>query len=384
MLAKLGLVGMVGVLGCGDLTLRGHDGSVTPGPVDAALIGVDAAVDGMRPSVYAVSLTRGDGFFTTSVEIGSQTFDMRVEMEASVTTVSGATCASCAAAVKYVPGTSASDLDQSMMEGTTGEGWTGEAYEDSATALGSAPVLLDFVSLTDQSDYLSAGTDGVLGLGPDRFAPSPATAFVTRLVTAGLQKQIAFRLCPGVTTSTLWLGGFDPTAATTSPSFTPMYSSMDVPFYNVMLDSAAIGATAVTGDQFGFVRLDLGSPTSAFLDSALTPITSAIASSPGYTAAFGSQPLTAGACLTTTMTSAQLDATLPALALTFGGATAAIPLAPHSYLLAKGGGQFCYAFTTSLRGSLLGASILSGMLTVIDLDDSIHPEIGFAPVAGCP
>jgi hypothetical protein len=89
------------------------------------------------------------------------------------------------------------------------------------------------------------------------------------------------------------------------------------------------------------------------------------------------------------VTAEDVDATLPPLALTFpteDGGTFSVEIpATKSYLADEGsygGGEaFCWAFGDSgSNQSLIGDTLLAGMLTVFDVDGE---RMGFAPSTGC-
>jgi hypothetical protein len=210
------------------------------------------------------------------------------------------------------------------------------------------------------------------------------TSYLTKLIASGMTGELAFQLCPD--SGTMWLGGHDPAAATSAPSFTPMLSQ--APYYMVGVGGASVnGGASLTGADFGPTIIDTGT-TMTFVPTAVeTAMISGVQGSSGYTQAFGSQALSDGACLNTTMTSAQIDAALPPLSLTFAGGTAISIPATRSYLFDQGGGQYCFAFTdssalfgSSQKVSLFGNTLLAGMLTVVDV---ANHQIGFAPQHGC-
>ena len=144
----------------------------------------------------------------------------------------------------------------------------------------------------------------------------------------------------------------------------------------------------MTGTDFGPTIIDTGT-TQTFVPAAvLTEVINGVKGSAGYTAAFGTQALTDGACLNTTMTSAQLDAALPPLALSFAGSTTPLSIpATRSYMFDQGGGSYCFMFSDSSKlfgsaqkVSLFGNTLLAGLLTVVDVD---HHQMGFAVQTGC-
>jgi hypothetical protein len=89
------------------------------------------------------------------------------------------------------------------------------------------------------------------------------------------------------------------------------------------------------------------------------------------------------------VTATIVDATLPPLTVTLplaGGGSFSLALAPsQSYLYPAGGGQFCWAFSSSgkdpaIDGSLIGDTLLAGALTLFDIENQ---RVGFAPQSGC-
>jgi Eukaryotic aspartyl protease len=202
-----------------------------------------------------------------------------------------------------------------------------------------------------------------------------------------MQPQVAFQLCPA--DGTMWLGGFDSGKTTAAPTFTPIVAG--APYYMINVGGVSVGGTAltVTGADFGPTILDTGTTLTFVPAAVLTAVSTAVGSSTGFKQVFGSQTLASGACstngaLTTTMTSAQIDAALPPIALAFGGTPISIP-ATHAYLFDQGG-SYCFSFADSsqLAGgqkvSLFGNTLLAGMVTIFDLGNK---QVGFAPQQGC-
>ena len=86
------------------------------------------------------------------------------------------------------------------------------------------------------------------------------------------------------------------------------------------------------------------------------------------------------------VTSAMVDAMLPTFTIKFPAPTGAFAVdiaASRSYLTPAGGGQFCWAFTssgTAADGSLIGDTLLAGLLVVFDIKNL---QMGFAAETGC-
>ena len=353
-----------------------------------ALVQSDApladAPNGNQSGMVAIPLVGLGGGYTAKLQFGTQLFDVIVDTGSTSTGVAASTCTNCAVQPEYLT-TAAVDQHQTATSQYGSGSWKGEVFEDSATMGGRQPVMLDFASITSQTNFFQGpGFQGILGLGPDGLLLPHTTSYLTKLIAAGMTAEVAFQLCPD--SGTMWLGGHDAAAATAPPSFTPMLSS--APYYMVGVGGASVnGGAALTGADFGPTIIDTGT-TLTFVPTAVeTAIVSGVSGSSGYTQVFGSQALSDGACLNTTMTSTQIDAALPPFSLSFAGATAISIPATRSYLFDQGGGQYCFTFSDSSalfgsaqKVSLFGNTLLAGMLTVVDV---ANHQIGFAPQNGC-
>jgi len=338
-----------------------------------------------QAGVAAIPLVGLGGAYTAKLSLGGQPFDVVVDTGSTSTGVAAATCTNCNVHPAYMPGT-ATDLNHTASSQYGSGSWKGEVFEDSAV-MGTKPgVPLDFASITSQTGFFQGSAyQGILGLGPDGLLLPYTTSYLTKLISAGMTGEVAFQLCPD--NGTMWLGGYDAAAATAAPAFTPISSA--APYYIVSVGAASVTGTAsLTGADFGPTIIDTGT-TQTFVPAAvLTAVINGVKGSAGYTAAFGTQALTDGACLNTSMTSAQLDAALPPLSLSFAGSAAplAIP-ATRSYMFAQGGGSYCFMwsdssqlFGSAQKVSLFGNTLLAGLLTVVDID---HKQMGFALQTGC-
>jgi len=363
--------------GCGNS--NDHDGA------DAA-VQIDAAPDApaSQAGLVAIPLTGLGGGYTAKMQLGGQPFDVIVDTGSTSTGVADATCTNCNVHPAYMASTGM-DLHQTATSQYGSGSWKGEVFEDAAV-MGTRPsVALDFASITSQTGFFQgSGYQGILGLGPDGLLLPHTTSYLTKLIAAGMTGEVAFQLCPD--SGTMWLGGFDAAAATAAPSFTPISSV--APYYIVNVGTASVSGTAsLTGTDFGPTIIDTGTTQTFVPTAVLTTVINGIKGSAGYTAAFGTQTLSANACLNTTMTSAQLDAALPPLTLGFAGSTAplAIP-ATQAYFFNQGGGSYCFMFADSSqlfqgqKVSLFGNTLLAGLLTVVDID---HKQMGFALQKGC-
>ena len=133
--------------------------------------------------------------------------------------------------------------------------WDGEIYQDNV-ALGSAPAVpIKFGSMTTQSMFLypgqtrcvahpgGGGVQGILGLGPAISAfPGTTGFFDVYIATENAPDLFAVRMCD--TGGTLWLGGFDGTAVTAAPQFTPMIDPQYGSYF-VDFETLTIGMTTI-------------------------------------------------------------------------------------------------------------------------------------------
>ncbi|HEY6039658.1 MAG TPA: pepsin-like aspartic protease [Kofleriaceae bacterium] len=365
--------------GCGNS--NDHEGADAAVQIDAVPM-PDAPAS--QAGVVAIPLTGLGGGYTAKMLLGSQPFDVIVDTGSTSTGVADAACTNCNVHPAYMSSTGM-DLHQPASSQYGSGSWKGEVFEDSAAMGTRPPIALDFASITSQTGFFQgSGYQGILGLGPDGLLLPHTTSYLTKLIAAGMTGEVAFQLCPD--SGTMWLGGFDAAAATAAPAFTPISSV--APYYIVNVGTASVSGTAsLTGSDFGPTIIDTGT-TQTFVPAAvLTAVINGVKGSAGYTAAFGTQTLSDGACLNTTMTSAQLDAALPPLTIGFAGSTAplAIP-ATQAYFFDQGGGSYCFMFSDSSqlfqgqKVSLFGNTLLAGLLTVVDVD---HKQMGFALQKGC-
>lgn len=369
----------LGTVGCGS----DHHAAMPDASVDTAPA-PDAPVK--QDGVVAIPLTSLGGGYTAQLRLGGQPFDVIVDTGSTTTAVADAACTNCGVSPTYMTA-GATDLHQTASSQYGSGSWKGEVFEDAAVMGSRAAVALDFASITSQTGFFQgAGYQGILGLGPDGLLLPHTTSYVTKLIAAGMTGEVAFQLCPD--TGTMWLGGFDPAAATTAPAFTPL--SSQAPYYIVNVGAASMGsAAALTGSDFGPTIVDTGTTLTYVPTAVLTAVVNAVNGSSGYSSVFGTQMIADGACLNTTMTAAQIDQALPPLSLSFAGGTTPIAIpATRSYLFDQGNGSYCFTFSDSShlfgsaqKVSLFGNTLLGGMLTVVDID---HHQLGFAAQAGCP
>jgi hypothetical protein len=369
-----------------------------PGPPDVPDTGFHLAMTSLDGFSYTVSLEAGVQYFSTLVDTGSST-----------TGLAAATCTSCTGIDPlYTPGDNAKEktlpADSTCpanlpvcTQYADGTGWAGNVYTDQ-TWLRGPFVSFDFVAMSVQEGFFTPmdnSYQGILGLGPKELLETGTGSYMDGLAAQYMSLEtMAFRLCPF--TGDLWIDGYDPTAASADVQYTPMLP-IDVnnnPFYQVEIADFAFGGTSMglSKAAFGPVLPDTGTSISYIPDPVLNPLIAKINNDPGFKALFPAQTLadtnTGDCAMTAGVTSEMVDAMLPVFTVTFpaaSGGTFAVDIpASSSYLYPGGGGQFCLAFSSAgpdaSGGSLIGDTLLTGMLTVFDVQNL---QIGFAPAAGC-
>ena len=344
------------------------------------------------PAVPLATQNGGLGY-TANVMIGNQSFVMQVDTGSTTVAVAGAACTTCTGiSPLYAPGSDATDLGRMAMStyGDTST-WTGEIYSDTVQLVGGPNgVPLDLAAITSQQGFfVDNSSQGILGLGAPDLEIAGTTSLIAQSMQAGLDPVLAFQLCSD--RGTLWLGGFDPSAMTAPPQYAPMLP-MDptAPFVAVEVDDIGIGGASL---GFGAAEIkptlvDTGASIFVAPQPIVDALTTAVESSPGFHALFGTQTFAQNqGCLATLTptTSAEVDAMLPALSLTLpsttGGAFTLAMKPLDSYLLAVTGGYCLWVESVSdLDVTLLGPSMVRSLVTVIDLGAK---QIGFAPEVGC-
>ncbi len=380
-------------------TLASACGGASKGDTpDATNAGADAAPPDAVPGNYAtIPLSTPDGsFYTAMITVGTQVFAVDVDTGSTTTGIASSACTSCGVTPLYAPGGTATD-DHSTASTVYADNtrWSGEIYTDNlgfANGTPSVPVAL--VGITAQKGFFSGNEyQGIMGLGPDELLENNTTSYLTAAVKAGLSPVLGFEMCPD--RGTMWLGGFDPAAASAAPQFTPMLpiDGNNNPYYAVELDDLGLGGTSLGfgASTFQDPIVDTGTSLTYFPTSAFDALMTKVNTSTGFTTLFPSQTLSDSAfppdygCVTTAgVTAAQVDAALPPLTYTFpapagGTFTVNVP-ATLSYIYQGGPGQFCLAVGDGGKGSLLGDTFLQAFVTVFDIPGA---RMGFAPDAGC-
>jgi hypothetical protein len=345
------------------------------------------------PSIYTLGSTIG----------GSQNFQFILDTGSTTAAVASSTCTTCGVSPTYTPASSAKD--QGMMATSQyGTGmWTGEIYQDSLTLSPAPAVPVDFVDIDTQTgffentqcDSTSGGLQGILGMGPSGSAVMGTNGYFDQFIATTSKPNIfATKLCDAG--GTLWLGGYDTTATTAAPQYTPLISQLANYYYAVELRSISLNGTsvAIANAQYPTALVDTG--TSAFLvgTTGFNALAAAIASSSAFSQIFGGAsffPASASAtnynCVMTTQTKAQLDAALPVLTLNFAGGATVQATATESYLTPQAANQWCPALfgvdqTAQFPvAAVLGSPILRSNVVIFDRGNA---QIGFAPHTACP
>jgi hypothetical protein len=387
---------------------RGHASRIIGRDVGLAVValaacsgGRDTAPDALpdpAPGIVDLSLTALDAeAYTVPFTVGGQPFNAFLDT-GSTTMAVAATACDCETSPLYTPGSAATDQDVTATGYySSGATWSGEVYSDVVALAGLPRVPVDFVAVSSQSDLFRTNVQAILGFGPSDLLVPGTTSYLDALGSAGETRELAVRLCPDG--GDLWIGGFDPSAATSAVQFTPILqidpADANQRYYTVAVTGAAIGSAdlGLAADDFGPTVIDVGTSRSGVPAAAVAAMLGAINADAGFQTLFPNQTLTddeTGICLegSAGVTPALVDATLPPLTVEFAtptGASFAVALSPsRSYFTPLGGTTYCLGIgstgDTAPNNSLFGVSVLSGMLTVFDVADG---QIGFAPELGC-
>jgi hypothetical protein len=222
----------------------------------------------------------------------------------------------------------------------------------------------------------------------------------------------ATELCPNG--GTLWLGGYDPSATTAAPQYTPMPNSPYSPYYYlVTLTAITVGSTTIpiasANASYPDTVLDTGSSVFIMPSAAFSLLTNTIAADLHFQQLFGVSTSDGGSlgadastpdagvpsyfsnpsnCVSLTETKEQLDSLLPPLTLVFGSnpSISVQALPTESYLISYDG-LWCPAVYGMDPGedfpfaADLGAPVLRSNVVIID---RANQRVGFAPHAACP
>ncbi len=341
--------------------------------------------------------------YTATVTIGtSQSFQMTIDTGSTTLGVASSSCSGCGVSPSYAPGSTATDQHQQTNAQYGSGSWSGEVYQDTVAVGPSASTPVKFAAIDSQQNFFvpaecggpGGSFQGILGLGPPQ-AISPGTQgfFDALVANKGVANIFSTQLCD--TGGTLWLGGYDPSAMTAAPQYTPELGFAESFYYAVNLASITVNGTStpITSGQNEVSVVDTGTSVFILPTAAFGPITQAIASAPGFSKVFGS----AGAswfssscqaqpsCSPLSQTKAELDATLPPMTLVLGSnpSISVQAVATESYLISYEG-QWCQAICAYDIGqgaaSIMGAPVLRSNVVVFDRQNN---RIGFAPHKPC-
>ena len=322
--------------------------------------------------------------FSAEIDLGGSPFQLLVDTGSPGLAVAAAGCTTCTSdgvTTLYQPGATATDLHEPTMGYYDGGNmtWSGEAYTD-LVGVGTTSSAMTVNAITSEKNFFFPNSctafDGISGMQGTSSLPAA-------LANIGAPDVFAMHECLG--SGTLWLGGYDASAATAAPAVIAMPDD-----YTVGLTDVAIGGTSVGVDAsaYGQALIDSGGPTIFLPQAAFTAITNTLAANTTFTTAFGSASwLAGGNCTQTTMTKAQLDAALPPLTFSFGSVSVQLP-ATDSYLMAIGDGTatttYCPALDAATSSTVnftdLGNSLIRSQLVIFD---RANRQLGLAPTAPC-
>ncbi len=343
--------------------------------------------------------------YSAPVTIGGQSFQMIVDTGSTDTAVALSSCSSCGVSPEYSGGGSCSGSASDQYG--SGASWSAEICSALVTVGTEMPdVNIDFAGITSQSEFFPnvdcAGaavipslSEGILGLGPidlNTFGTNADDAYFNELVQQGITDTLAVLLCSA--DGELWFGGYDPSYASGSPQYTPMSQSS---YWAVSLTSVGLGTQSLGGADDNSV-VDTGTWGFYMPTAAYSSLVANLSANGGATSTFGAGTLGSSFFVAPSpcvlplggQTPAQIDAALPALTLTFPGATGgSFTLsfkATQSYLVPmtdNGKTYYCagVADNSQLGGqTIIGDSLLRANITVLDEGNT---RVGFAPQTYC-
>ena len=384
------------VIGPALLAACGGSSTGNPGNPDAANPnGPDARPPDAQPltGVAAIPLTgAADGsFYTASVGVGGQSFDMIIDTGSTTTAVAGQSCTNCGVSPRYTPGSTATDQHQAASAQYGSGSWNGEIFKDQVgLGQGTPAVPVKIASITSQQTFFQGGgVEGLLGLGGDALLTQGTTSFLDGIVAAGVKDIESFQMCDA-RGGTMWLGGYDASHTGADPQYTAMKSPTQQLYYMVQLSDMKLGSTSI-GFTSSTAIADTG--TSLFYvpqTAANNIVAQANKATALWQGTFTSQQGIYCAMAKSGVTAAQIDSTMPPLTMTFPGTsgsfTMSIP-ATSSYMLDGGSGLWCIGITYNSQLGLpsnfvlMGDVGLRGMVTIFDRTKN---QVGFAPSKGCP
>jgi hypothetical protein len=400
------------VTACGVAASSNEESTARSAPAGTEARAPDArAMDAGRTSWVTIPLfSCSPAVYTAAVTIGdTQNFQLAIDTGSTTLAVAAASCSDCSGVEPlYTPGAGAQD-EHAMASSTYATGsWSGEIYQD-VISVAAAPhvrtgpqtaVPMPIVAIDTQSDFFvsaacdstNGGFEGILGLGPLGAADQGTTGYFDALVSHGIVPDVfALRLCDQG--GTLWFGGYDPSATTGPPVYTPEVSNLDSYYYSVDLEAIRVlgQRVAVATRIFPNSVVDAGSSVFLLARTAYDHVTAAITAAPEFTGVFGQVDkswLDNNGCGAVSYSKADLDAKLPPMTMELGTNPAVlVKAAPtESYLLPYDGG-WCWglaAFDPSFDvpfAADIGTPIMRSSVIVFD---RAHKRVGFAPHAPCP
>jgi hypothetical protein len=334
-------------------------------------------------------------FWTVPVKIGGQSFELALDTGSTTTCVGASSCTTCAGTGLYKPGPGAVDehTPASSVYDSGEISWSGEVFEDAVGVGGAPAVRVKFGAISTQQNFIM-GKDGILGFGPTMLEVPGTTSAVDALVHAGMPDVFAVKLCPD--DAHLWLGGFDPAAATGPVQYAPLVAATkSMPWYDVLVSGIEIGGAPldVPAATWGPALVDTGGPSFIVPQIVFTAFTNALAANAAFTSHFGDAPTffqSYSQCKPSSATPAELDAALPPFTLQLGPADAPVRLvlpATRSYLVpatfyGSAAGSWCPGVVglAGMKTFDIGDAILRSSIVVFD---RAGKRLGFAPHAGC-
>jgi hypothetical protein len=360
------------------------------------------------PDGHAVTLPltgcAGPGY-AAKFKVGTQAFQLTIDTGSGTLAVASASCDNCDVLPLYTPGTTAVDEQQQTSDTYVIGSWDGEVYSDSIGIEGLAEKAdMKFAAIDSQSDFFGDGgcafgtvpfaPQGIVGFGPSDLSTPGTDAFWKKLTASGAVSGVfAVEVCSSG--GLLMIGGVDPARGVLrGPAiYTPITDSS---YYSVALTDLELSGVSLGygASDFGTAAVDTGSSVLALPPDVFHSLVSRIESLPAFSTAFDGQKGWFGTatCLTSSLSSAQMDAEFPTLTLSFprvGGGTISLDLkATDSYLpptISDGTTYYCSGIfqgtSATSNVTVIGTAAMLGHLVIFDLEEG---KIGFAPQGFCP
>jgi len=199
-----------------------------------------------------------------------------------------------------------------------------------------------------------------------------------------LNSMFALQMCElgGV----LYIGALDPTSYTSGPNYVPITAeSPSQSHYTIAITQLSLASTIIS-TSLGVSIVDSGTTNIQVPQAAYTSFTNMLSENVAFSAAFPGLLSNPGSCVTTSMTTAQLNAQLPSMTWTIGGEQyTLIPI--NSYLREmKTSSDTYYCLSISAASSsdavqtILGWGFMNQFVVVFDQPNN---RVGFAPAPVC-